>query len=1079
MVKSLTNKKNCTCDCLPVLRKAILAMCLLICGLGSLHAQKQANVWHLGNNRTIDFSSGEPVEIPGSAISAYEGCASYCDSLGNLLFYSNGGGYETFGPTGNIWNAANESIYDMQGIEGGGYSAMQSSVFIEAPGEPGKYYLFTMDDREYYLDASDSILNAQPQGRGLSYFKIDQSLNSGLGGVTETESVYAPSAEGLCAVKHANGSDYWILINQDSSGIGIYRVTSAGVQLSSVFNIPEGTFYTIKASPDGTKIFVLLDEFPAGTGVLLQFDPATGIMSNPQELSTYDGFFYFEFSPNSRYLYFANGTTIGRYDLNSGNIASSFTSLFDFSTIDGFSYISQMQLGPDGKVYVLFVEYDSVIELPVNTLNRIVCPNTANPSFEYEVLTFIGSASAGNFNGLPNFPAWIFENNDDVTVSLGPENLVLCESDFPYTLDAQNPGSTYQWSNGSSIQTIEITAPGSYSVQVTNACGIGTDTIIILPCSAISECLVFEPTGATQTWTVPDGVDSISVKMWGAAGGSGSSPSNNGGGGGGFTQFTMPVVPGDVLEIEVGSGGVRSIENAGGIGGWPSGGAGGTGNRNEVVFGVPSDIGGGGGGGGRSLIRMTGSLNQLLAIAGGGGGGASGRYGGGGGGLEAEYSTAFNLFSVNGFGGTQTAGGAPGNSEICPPITLGTPGIALAGGAGATILLESNAGGGGGGDGYFGGGGGSSHDGCVGSTGGGGSGFICSICPGLTGTTQAAGFFGEAANSSDPLLASYPGTATGLDGQNGGGGLVQICFTSPNNCVPVSFNETRVSCGPYTSNSGVNYSTSGIYTEIFPGPNGCDTTLRIALTVNPLPVVNITTQLSGCDNSSGSATANVSQGSPEYSYAWSPGGSTSVSIDSLPAGDYSVIVSDANGCTASGTGSVGIVAGPQISVLPENATITVGDSVQLSASGGLSYSWSPPDYLSCSDCSSPMASPQVTTIYNVTGFDSAGCLNTALVTITVEERCDEVFIPTIFSPNGKGPQANETFCVFSNCVEQFKLVIHNRWGEKIFESEDISKCWDGTFKGIEAATGPYAFNLYIKRANETIVSKSGTISLVR
>jgi hypothetical protein len=96
------------------------------------------------------------------------------------------------------------------------------------------------------------------------------------------------------------------------------------------------------------------------------------------------------------------------------------------------------------------VEYDSVIELPVNTLNRISCPNAANPSFEYEVLTFIGSASAGNFNGLPNFPAWIFQNNDDVTVSLGPESLVLCESDFPYTLDAQNPGSTYQWSNGSS-----------------------------------------------------------------------------------------------------------------------------------------------------------------------------------------------------------------------------------------------------------------------------------------------------------------------------------------------------------------------------------------------------------------------------------------------------------------------------------------------------------------------------------------------------------------------------------------------------------------------------------------------------
>jgi hypothetical protein len=442
--------------------------------------QKEANIWHFGDNRTIDFTSGEPVEMSGSAILAYEGCASYCDSLGNLLFYTNGGGYETFGPTGNIWNAANESIYDMQGIEGGGYSAMQSSVFIEAPGEPGKYYLFTMDDREYYLDASDSIMNAQPQGRGLRYFKIDQSLNGGLGEVIEADQVvYSPSAEAVCAVKHANGSDYWILINQDSSGIGIYRVSLAGVELSSVYSIPEGSFYMIKASPDGSKLFVLLDEFPAGMGVLLQFDPATGTISNRQELDTYSGFFYFEFSPNSRYLYFANGTTIGRYDVSSSNISSTFTSFFDFSTIDDFSFISQMQLGPDGKIYVLFVEYDSAIELPVNTLNRIVCPNTANPTFEYGVLTFNGSASAGNFNGLPNFPAWIFENYDSTYVALGPDNVNLCDVGGSLQLNAGNSGATYLWSTGSTEQSITVDAPGTYFVTVTGSCGLGSDIITI------------------------------------------------------------------------------------------------------------------------------------------------------------------------------------------------------------------------------------------------------------------------------------------------------------------------------------------------------------------------------------------------------------------------------------------------------------------------------------------------------------------------------------------------------------------------------------------------------------------------
>jgi gliding motility-associated-like protein len=64
-------------------------------------------------------------------------------------------------------------------------------------------------------------------------------------------------------------------------------------------------------------------------------------------------------------------------------------------------------------------------------------------------------------------------------------------------------------------------------------------------------------------------------------------------------------------------------------------------------------------------------------------------------------------------------------------------------------------------------------------------------------------------------------------------------------------------------------------------------------------------------------------------------------------------------------------------------------------------------------------------------------------------------------------------------VEQFKLVIHNRWGQRIFETEDISTCWDGTFNGQAAQSGVYAFNLYILQLNGEVVIKTGTIMLVR
>jgi gliding motility-associated-like protein len=60
-----------------------------------------------------------------------------------------------------------------------------------------------------------------------------------------------------------------------------------------------------------------------------------------------------------------------------------------------------------------------------------------------------------------------------------------------------------------------------------------------------------------------------------------------------------------------------------------------------------------------------------------------------------------------------------------------------------------------------------------------------------------------------------------------------------------------------------------------------------------------------------------------------------------------------------------------------------------------------------------------------------------------------------------------------------KFVIHNRWGQKVFETEDINACWDGTFNGDEAATGVYAYNLYLKQLDGTVVNKVGTVVLAK
>ncbi|MFM9008929.1 MAG: hypothetical protein ACKORE_10160, partial [Bacteroidota bacterium] len=127
-------------------------------------------------------------------------------------------------------------MYDMQGVEGGGFSAAQSSVIIPAPNEPSVYYIFTVDEVEHYIDATPAVLAAEPNGRGLRYFKVDISLNNGLGGVTDADvQLYDYSLEGVCAIRHSNERDYWILANHDTTGIAVYSVTPAGVVLAAVY----------------------------------------------------------------------------------------------------------------------------------------------------------------------------------------------------------------------------------------------------------------------------------------------------------------------------------------------------------------------------------------------------------------------------------------------------------------------------------------------------------------------------------------------------------------------------------------------------------------------------------------------------------------------------------------------------------------------------------------------------------------------------------------------------------------------------------------------------------------------------
>jgi gliding motility-associated-like protein len=161
-------------------------------------------------------------------------------------------------------------------------------------------------------------------------------------------------------------------------------------------------------------------------------------------------------------------------------------------------------------------------------------------------------------------------------------------------------------------------------------------------------------------------------------------------------------------------------------------------------------------------------------------------------------------------------------------------------------------------------------------------------------------------------------------------------------------------------------------------------------------------------------------------------------------------------------------------------TITAGQSVVLTASGGNTFTWSPTNGLSCTTCPNPTATPAETTTYTVSVSDDQGCTGEASAIVSVESSCDGLFVPTIFSPNNSGPDANNTLCVLGDalCVSNLVFQVYDRWGELMFETTTLEKCWDGTFKDKPVQSGVYVYRLYAV-VNGEVVEESGNTTVVR
>jgi len=105
------------------------------------------------------------------------------------------------------------------------------------------------------------------------------------------------------------------------------------------------------------------------------------------------------------------------------------------------------------------------------------------------------------------------------------------------------------------------------------------------------------------------------------------------------------------------------------------------------------------------------------------------------------------------------------------------------------------------------------------------------------------------------------------------------------------------------------------------------------------------------------------------------------------------------------------------------------------------------------------------------------CDSVISIDLTIESCESILFVPNIFSPNGDGQ--NDILFVRGEYIQEIIFRIYDRWGEKIFESNDINNGWDGNYKGKPLAVGVYTYYVKVKLNDGNDDIKKGNVSLVR
>jgi gliding motility-associated-like protein len=267
---------------------------------------------------------------------------------------------------------------------------------------------------------------------------------------------------------------------------------------------------------------------------------------------------------------------------------------------------------------------------------------------------------------------------------------------------------------------------------------------------------------------------------------------------------------------------------------------------------------------------------------------------------------------------------------------------------------------------------------------------------------------------------------------------------------------------------------------------GCTATDDITIKVMPRPFVNAGNDTAICYSSSVLLTAQ----SNGTSFNWSPASSLNNASSLTPLATplattrYILTATDnISGCSKPSFDSVTITVFPRATAITGRDTIIfAGQQLQLSATGGTTYLWTPATGLSDPTIPDPTVllygNPD-SILYTISVTNQYGCTDTAGIVVKVYKTNPDIFVPTGFTPNGDG--RNDVFrpiYVGMKTIEYFQ--VYNRWGALLYSHNlNDGQGWDGTIKGLKQSTGTF---IWMVRATDIIGNvhvKKGTVLLIR